>query len=80
MMPMQYGCGCMYLPLRGYLTAFQNIGNLYGHLGSSGSFAFYLPEIDFFYVGTLNEMSSRRKPVQLLLKLAMNTKKGLAQS
>ena len=43
MSPMKYGCGHMQIPLGGIHTFFQGKGNLVGHSGTTGSFAFYYP-------------------------------------
>jgi hypothetical protein len=49
-------------------------GELKGHSGSTGSFAFYYPVKDLFFVGDLNQMANAALPVRLSTRLAMSTK------
>jgi hypothetical protein len=44
---------------------------LIGHSGSTGSFAFYYPYKDLFFVGDVNQMSNPALPIRLVIKLAM---------
>lgn len=67
--PVYYGTGYMQIPLKGVLTAFQNKGELIGHLGSTGSFAFYYPRKDLFLVGDVCQLANPALPIRLLLKL-----------
>lgn len=70
--PINYGGGYMHIPLGGLLTMFMGKGEIIGHSGSTGSFAFYYPEKDLFIVGDLNQMSSPALPIRLLLRLALS--------
>ncbi len=47
--PIQYGGGYMRIPLGGLSVLFMGKGELIGHSGSTGSFAFYYPEKDLFF-------------------------------
>jgi CubicO group peptidase (beta-lactamase class C family) len=47
---------------------------LIGHSGSTGSFAFYCPEKDLYFVGDANQVSNPGIPIQLLIKLAFAAK------
>ncbi len=69
--PIYYGGGYMQIPLDGLTTLFQGKGELLGHSGSTGSFAFYYPDKDLFFVGDMNQMSSPALPIRLVMKLAM---------
>lgn len=71
MSPMRYGCGYMQIPLGGIETAFQGKGELIGHSGSTGSFAFYYPYKDLFFVGDVNQISNPAIPVRLAIQLAI---------
>jgi D-alanyl-D-alanine carboxypeptidase len=42
--------------------------------GLTGSFAFYYPVKDLFFVGDLNQMGNAALPIRLSMKLAMMTK------
>lgn len=48
MLPIHYDAGYMRIPLDGFATFFMGKGELIGHSGSTGSFAFYYPEKDMF--------------------------------
>ena len=53
---------------------FMSKTKLLGHSGSTGSFAFYVPEQDLFYVGDVNQFASPAIPIRLVMKLAMAAK------
>ncbi|WP_339315299.1 serine hydrolase domain-containing protein [Paenibacillus sp. FSL R10-2734] len=72
--PIYYGSGYMRIPLDGLITLFMGKGELMGHSGSTGSFAFYYPTKDLFMVGDLNQMGNAALPIRLSMKLAMMTK------
>lgn len=74
MMPIRYGSGYMRIPMGGLSTLFMGKGELIGHSGSTGSFAFYYPAKDLFFVGDLNQMASPALPIRLSMKLAMMVK------
>jgi len=74
MFPIHYGAGFMRISLNGLMTMFMAKGELIGHSGSTGSFAFYLPEKDLFFVGDLNQMANPAFPVRLAIRLAMAAK------
>lgn len=72
--PIHYGIGYMHIPLGGMSTVFQGKGQLIGHSGSTGSYAFYYPEKDLFFVGDLNQMTKPTYPVRLAMQLAIAMK------
>ena len=74
MLPIHYGSGYMRVPLNGFSTLFMGKGELIGHSGSTGSFAFYYPEKDMFFVGDVNQMENPATPVRLVMRLAMSMK------
>ncbi len=57
------------------MTLFMGKGELLGHSGSTGSFAFYYPHKDLFFVGDTNQMAKPGLPIRLVIKLAMSVKK-----
>ncbi len=69
--PVYYGSGYMRIPLEGLATLFLGRGELIGHSGSTGSFAFYYPLKELFFVGDLNQMGNAALPIRLSLRLAM---------
>ncbi len=44
---------------------------LLGHSGSTGSFAFYAPLLDLFFVGDVNQFASQAIPIRLVMRLAL---------
>lgn len=69
--PINYGGGYMQIPLDGVLTLFMGKGELLGHSGSTGSFAFYYPTKDLYIVGDLNQMANPALPIRLSMRIAM---------
>lgn len=74
MYPIQYGGGYMRIPLNGLPTFFMGKGELVGHSGSTGSFAFYYPEKDLFLVGDVNQFANPALPIRLAMRLAISIK------
>jgi len=72
--PIYYGGGYMQIPMKSIYTLFMGKGELIGHSGSTGSFAFYFPEKDLYFVGDFNQMANPGLPIRLLMKLAMKLK------
>ena len=72
--PTYYGGGYMQIPLNSIFTLFMGKGELIGHSGHSGSFAFYYPHKDLFFVGDVNQLANPGLPIQLVMKLAMAMK------
>ncbi|MGI6648976.1 MAG: serine hydrolase domain-containing protein [Bacillota bacterium] len=70
--PIYYGGGYMQIPLNGLATLFMGKGELIGHSGSTGSFAFYYPLKDLFLVGDVNQMANAALPIRLAMRLAMS--------
>lgn len=68
--PLQYGYGMMRFKMPRILSPFQPSLELIGHSGSSGSFAFYSPERELYFVGTINQAAAPGKPFRLMLQLA----------
>lgn len=71
MTPISYGGGYMRLSLEGLTTLFRGKGELIGHSGTTGSFAFYHPQRELFFVGDLNQMANPSRSVRLAMALAI---------
>ncbi len=69
--PIRYGCGYMEIPLEGIQSLFMGRGELIGHCGTTGSFAFYYPEKDLYFVGDLSQTKRPDLPIRLIMQLAM---------
>jgi hypothetical protein len=72
--PIYYGGGYMQIPLNSLLTLYLGKGELIGHSGTTGSFAFYYPHKDLYFVGDINQMANPAIPIRLVMKLAMSVK------
>jgi CubicO group peptidase (beta-lactamase class C family) len=72
--PIQYGGGYMRIPLGGFTMFFSGKGELIGHSGSTGSFAFYYPEKDLFFVGDVNQSANPATAVRMAIQLAISSK------
>lgn len=67
--PLQYGYGIMRIKLPRWMTLFRATPELIGHLGASGSFAFYAPEPDIYLIGTFNQTNAPQRPVGFMLRV-----------
>ncbi len=72
--PISYGGGYMKIALGGLETLFMGKGELLGHSGSTGSFAFYYPQKDLHIVGDLAQLANPALPIRLVMRLAMTAK------
>ncbi|MEG0853247.1 MAG: serine hydrolase [Angelakisella sp.] len=65
----QYGGGFVRLNISGIGNLFRATGELIGHMGASGTYAYYYPEKGIYFVGDVNQLASVAKvftiPVQL---------------
>ena len=64
-----YGGGHMKIPLGVPRTLFMGKGELLGHSGATGSFAFYYPEKDLFFVGDFNQVAKPGLPIMTAINL-----------
>ncbi len=71
MFPIYYGSGYMRIKMGGFSTSFLGQGDLIGHSGSTGSFAFYYPSKELFFVGDFNQMKCPALPIRFVMQLAM---------
>ena len=67
--PMQYGGGLMRFYLPKWMSPFRNPGELIGHSGSTGSFAFYSPQYQLVLAGTVNQSDNPARPYRLMPRL-----------
>ena len=73
--PLRYGGGLMQFHLPRWMTLWRPTPELIGHLGSSGSFAFYAPQRDTYLAGTFNQTDLPRRPVGFMLKVLRTLEK-----
>lgn len=69
--PIYYAGGYMQIPLNSLYTLYMGKGELIGHSGSTGSFAFYYPQKDLYFAGDVNQAANPGLPIRLVMKLAM---------
>lgn len=69
--PLQYSLGMMKVQLPRIFTMFRRVPPLYGHSGLSGAFAYYSPDKDLIFVGTVNQIANPSISYNLLLRLLM---------
>ena len=67
--PLHYGYGLMRVKLPRWMTPLRATPELIGHLGASGSFAFYAPETDIYLIGTFNQTDAPRRPIGFMLRV-----------
>lgn len=72
--PIYYGGGYMQISMKSINTLFIGNGELIGHSGTTGSFAFYYPNKDLYFVGDLNQIANPGLAIMLVMKLAMKLK------
>ncbi len=69
MYPLEYGVGLMRFKLPAIFTFGNKIPAYYGHSGLSGAFAFYCPEKNLFFTGTVNQIHKPGTSFKLMVKL-----------
>jgi len=72
--PILYGGGIMSIPLNSLNVLFRGAGELLGHSGSTGSFAFYYPEKQMYFIGNLNQMATPALAIRTVMQLALAIK------
>lgn len=73
--PISYGGGFMRIALGGFVMPFVGKGELLGHTGSTGTFAFYYPQKDLYMVGDMNQLANSALPIRFFLRLVMGVNK-----
>lgn len=68
----RYAGGYMYINSG---IPFMKKNQLIGHSGSTGSFAFYCPQSDFYFVGDVNQLCDPSIPIRLVMRFEMNCRK-----
>ena len=69
--PLQYGMGLMRFALPRYYTLFKTVPPMIGHSGASGTVLFYVPALDLYVSGTVNQVKKRSLSYNLLTRLVM---------
>jgi CubicO group peptidase (beta-lactamase class C family) len=67
--PFEYGIGIEKFSMPKAMTLFKKMPAMIGHAGSVGSVAFYIPEKDIYFTGTVNQQAKPKVIYQVLLKV-----------
>jgi len=67
--PIEYGLGIKRLQLPRLLTGFRRLPAVFGHSGSTGTWAFVCPDLDVVISGALNQTSAGALPYRLLPRI-----------
>ena len=67
--PIQYGLGTMYFALPSPLAALAGMPPMWGHSGTTGSFLYYVEDMDVFIAGSVDQTESRFRPFGLMRKI-----------
>ncbi|MBS3933835.1 MAG: beta-lactamase family protein [Truepera sp.] len=69
--PLEYGVGIMRFALPRYYTLFKEVPPMIGHSGASGAVLYYVPALDLYVSGTVNQLKNRSLPYNLMTRLVM---------
>jgi D-alanyl-D-alanine carboxypeptidase len=69
--PLEYGLGLMRFALPRYYTMFKTVPQMIGHSGASGAVLFYVPDLDLYVSGTVNQVKKRSLSYGLMTRLVM---------
>lgn len=67
--PFQYGIGIQKFYMPRYLSPFKAVPDMIGHCGSTGSVAFYIPDMNIYITGTTNQQSRPNASFQAIIKI-----------
>lgn len=67
--PFKYGIGIQKFYMPRILSPFQPVPEMIGHAGSTGSMAFYVPEMDVYITGTTNQQAQPNIAFQTMIKI-----------
>ena len=67
--PFKYGVGIQEFKIPRILSPFQSVPKMIGHGGSTGSVAFYVPDMDVYITGTINQQAKPNVAFQTMIKI-----------
>jgi D-alanyl-D-alanine carboxypeptidase len=67
--PFKYGIGIQKFYMPRVLTPFHPVPDMIGHCGSVGSVAFYVPDMDLYITGTINQQSRPNIAFQTIINI-----------
>jgi D-alanyl-D-alanine carboxypeptidase len=68
--PIEYGMGVMAFKIPRVMSPFAPVPELIGHTGVSGSWLFYVPELEMIFSGTVNQVAAPEVPYRFVPRLA----------
>jgi CubicO group peptidase (beta-lactamase class C family) len=69
--PLEYGVGLMRFALPRYYTLGRRVPPMVGHSGASGAVLYFVPELELYVSGTVNQVKKRSLSYNLLTRLVM---------
>jgi CubicO group peptidase (beta-lactamase class C family) len=70
--PFQYGMGIMRFALPWYYSPLRPIPPMVGHGGASGAVLFYVPDLDLYVSGTVNQIKKRSLSYRLMTRVVIS--------
>ncbi len=67
--PFKYGIGIQKFYMPRILSPFHPVPDMLGHCGSTGSVAFYVPDMDLYITGSINQQASPNIAFQTMIKI-----------
>ena len=67
--PFKYGIGIQKFDIPRIFTLFRPVSSMVGHCGSTGSVAFYIPDVDLYITGTINQQAKPNIAFQTMIKI-----------
>lgn len=67
--PFKYGIGIQKFYMPRILSPFYPVPDMVGHCGSTGSAAYYVPDMNFFITGTVNQQARPNVAFQTIIKI-----------
>jgi CubicO group peptidase (beta-lactamase class C family) len=72
--PFKYGIGIQMFSLPRVISPLRNVPEMLGHCGSTGSVALFLPALDLYVTGTINQQSRPNLAFQTIIKIIRKLK------
>ena len=67
--PFKYGIGIQKFSMPRFLSPFHPVPDMVGHSGSTGSIAFYVPDMGLYITGTINQQARPNIAFQTMIKI-----------
>jgi D-alanyl-D-alanine carboxypeptidase len=67
--PFQYGVGIQKFYMPRLLSPFRAVPDMIGHCGSTGTVAYYVPDVDIYITGTTNQQANPGAAFQTMIKI-----------